>query len=213
MRNSLLNWKYEKLAGKLIENFAKRSIEAVYLPSREQVVPRLVELIPAGSTVASGGSLTLQETGARDLLKSGSYNYLDREAVSDSGEREEILRKALWADFYLCSANAITLDGQILLLDGNCNRVAAVLFGPKRVILVVGMNKVVGDIDSAIERIKFIAPMNAKRLNLHTPCTATGFCMDCTSDERICGTYVTVSDSSRRKGRYTVMLVGEELGL
>jgi len=151
MRNSLLNWKYEKLAGKLIENFAKRSIEAVYLPSREQVVPRLVELIPAGSTVASGGSLTLQETGARDLLKSGSYNYLDREAVSDSGEREEILRKAFWADFYLCSANAITLDGQILLLDGNCNRVAAVLFGPKRVILVVGMNKVVGDIDSAIE--------------------------------------------------------------
>ena len=213
MRNSLLNWKYEKLAGVVLDNLSKKYIEGFYLPARESVVPKLEEILKEVSTVANGGSVTLQETGTIELLRSGKYQFFDKDAAADSSERWKVLRKAFEADYYVCSANAITVSGEIVQLDGSGNRAAACIYGPEKVIFVVGMNKIVPDIEAAFERIRYIAPMNAKRLNLHTPCAATGICSDCRSDERICESYAIIRNSSRNKGHYTVLLVGENLGL
>lgn len=215
MRDSLMKWKYEKMARKLGENLARKAIRSFYLSRADSVVPKVEELIPAGSVVAAGGSLTLQETGVMDLLRSGKYNFLDRDrnADLDSPQRREVVAGAFKADFYLCSLNAVTLNGEILQLDGTGNRAAACIYGPKQVIFVAGVNKVVSDIPAALERIKFIAPMNAKRLNLHTPCAVTGFCENCRSEERICESYAIIVDSNRTKNHYTLLLVGEELGL
>jgi len=213
MRNSLRRWKNEKLAQKLIEVFESKSVRVIYLPDIEMVVEEVHKLIPDGATVSSGGSVTLQESGVMDLLRSGKYEFLDRDSVSEDREKREIMIKAFDSDYYLCSANAITENGEILLLDGSGNRAAAVTFGPEKVIFVAGINKVVNDLDAGIKRIKSIAPMNAKRLNLHTPCVTTGFCSDCSSEERICETYSIIIDSRRRPWRYTIVLVGEELGL
>ncbi|MBN2219843.1 MAG: lactate utilization protein [Kosmotogaceae bacterium] len=213
MRNSLRRWKNEKLSERLAKVFEDKAIKVMYFPDSEMVVDAVSKLVPDGATVSAGGSLTLQETGVSNLLKSGKYNFLDRDSVSGDEEKKRIMLSAFEADYYLCSANAITESGEILLLDGNGNRAAAVTFGPDKVILIVGVNKVVSDLDAGIKRIKSIAPMNAKRLNLHTPCAESGLCSDCNSDERICEIYSIIVDSRRRPWRYTVILVGEELGL
>lgn len=213
MRNSLRRWKNEKLSERLAKVFESKAIKFMYFPDREMVVDAVSKLVPDGATVSAGGSLTLIETGVSDLLKSGKYNFLDRDSVSGNEEKKRIMLSAFEADYYFCSANAITESGEILLLDGNGNRAAAVTFGPDKVILIAGVNKVVSDLDAGIKRIRSIAPMNAKRLNLHTPCAESGLCTDCDSDERICEIYSIIVDSRRRPWRYTVILVGEELGL
>lgn len=213
MRNSLRRWKNEKLSERLAKVFEGKAIKFMYFPDREMVVDAVSKLVPDGATVSAGGSLTLIETGVSDLLKSGKYNFLDRDSVSGNEEKKRIMLSAFEADYYFCSANAITESGEILLLDGNGNRAAAVTFGPDKVILIAGVNKVVSDLDAGIKRIRSIAPMNAKRLNLHTPCAESGLCTDCDSDERICEIYSIIVDSRRRPWRYTIILVGEELGL
>jgi hypothetical protein len=213
MRNSLWCWKNEKLSERLAKVFEGKAIKFMYFQDREMVVDAVSKLVPDGATVSAGGSLTLIETGVSDLLKSGKYNFLDRDSVSGNEEKKRIMLSAFEADYYFCSANAITESGEILLLDGNGNRAAAVTFGPDKVILIAGVNKVVSDLDAGIKRIRSIAPMNAKRLNLHTPCAESGLCTDCDSDERICEIYSIIADSRRRPWRYTIILVGEELGL
>ncbi|PIJ60858.1 lactate utilization protein [Mesotoga sp. H07.pep.5.3] len=213
MRNSLWCWKNEKLSERLAKVFEGKAIKFMYFQDREMVVDAVSKLVPDGATVSAGGSLTLIETGVSDLLKSGKYNFLDRDSVSGNEEKKRIMLSAFEADYYFCSANAITESGEILLLDGNGNRAAAVTFGPDKVILIAGVNKVVSDLDAGIKRIRSIAPMNAKRLNLHTPCAESGLCTDCDSDERICEIYSIIVDSRRRPWRYTIILVGEELGL
>ncbi|AKI97274.1 lactate utilization protein [Kosmotoga pacifica] len=213
MREELYKWKYQKLAEVVLENFAKRGINGHYVNSGEDVIPLLKKLIPPHSSVAVGGSLTLSETGVLDFLRKNDYDFKDRYAVKTPEERKKIHAETFGVDYFLSSANAITMRGEIVQLDGHGTRVAPMIYGPKKVIIVAGMNKIVPDIESARERIKYIAPMNARRLGLHTPCTTTGICMDCRSNQRICETYVIISDSSAHKDRYTVILVGENLGL
>lgn len=213
MRKELLKWKYDNLASIVVKNFAKRGINAVYLSTPEEVVPKLEELMPAGSSAAVGGSITLSQCGVLDFLRNGRYDFRDRYAAKTPEEKRKIFKEMFEVDYFLCSANAITIRGEIVQLDGHGTRVAPMIFGPDKVIIIAGMNKIVSDMDEAIKRIKYISPMNAKRLNLHTPCTSTGICMDCHSTQRICETYVVITDSSARKGRYTVLLVGEDLGL
>jgi len=210
VRAELYRFKYESLCKAVKPILEKKGFE-VYIAEDEKQVLELVEkLVPASSVVSSGGSLTLTETGVLDLLRSGKYVFLDRYRASD---RRAVELEAFKADFYLCSANAITMNGEIVFMDGWGNRVAAVTCGPKNVILIVSANKIVDDLNAARERIRYIAPMNAKRLSLSTPCVASGICQDCDSPQRICRHYHIINDSRNQPGRIKIVLTIKEFGL
>lgn len=208
----------------LMENLRRNNMEPYYVEKAEDVVPLVKTLIKDGETVSSGGSMSLKQTGVTDLLKSGKYNFLDRtqEGLTPDDIRE-IYMKTFGADTYFASANAVTKNGEIYNVDGNANRVSAIIFGPKQVILVVGKNKIVDTLDNAIKRVKTIAaPLNTKRLSCDTYCNKTGHCISldnggnvmsdgCESDGRICCSY-TVLAHQRAKNRIKVILVNEELG-
>lgn len=206
---------------KVIENLRKNRIAVEYVSSKEDVLPLVKAILPIGCTVATGGSKSLSETGVMDLLANGDYRFLDRMAPElTAEERQQVTLDGGQADVYLCSSNAITEDGELYNVDGNCNRISAIAFGPKRVIMVVGVNKIVPDLNVAINRVKTIAaPMNTKRLNCDTYCNKTGVCMGldgkmtdgCNSPARICCNYL-VSGQQRVLNRITVILVGESLG-
>ena len=191
----------------------KNRMDAYIVSSREEVVPLIRSLLHPQDTVAVGGSVTLDECGVLELLRCGDYQFLDRYAPGLSGEEiGEIYRKSFFADAYLCSSNAVTENGELYNVDGNANRVAAMTFGPKQVILVVGVNKIVPDLAAAERRVQEIAaPANCKRLSCKTPCGVTGKCADCSGDGRICCTAV-IHRQQRVPGRIKVILVGEELG-
>ncbi|WP_129408748.1 lactate utilization protein [Marinitoga lauensis] len=213
MRKELWDWKYQKLGEKVVSNLKRKKHDAYLVERKEGVIPLLKEIMKENSTVAVGGSLTLTECGVLDFLREGNFNFLDRYNVKSKEELEEIYYNMFRADYFLCSANAITEDGKIVQLDGNGTRVAPMIFGPKHVIIVAGMNKVVPDIESANKRIEYISPMNSKRLNFDTPCTYTGKCDDCMSPERICIHRVIVESGVRHPGRFKIILVKEDLGL
>lgn len=206
---------------KTIENLRKNRFAVDFVPTKEQVLPLIQSLIPEGATVASGGSKTLAETGVIDLIQNGNYTYLDRMAPDLSPEeRQAVTLAGGSADVYLSSSNAITEEGELYNVDGNCNRISAIAFGPKSVIMVVGVNKIVPDMSAAIHRVKTIAaPLNTKRLNCDTYCHKTGVCMGldgkmtdgCSSPARICCNYL-ISGQQRVPDRIHIILVGEELG-
>ena len=202
-------------------NLAKNRIDSYFVESREQVIPLLKTLLTPEDTVTVGGSVTLDECGIPAFLAGGDYKYLDRYDESLTRDQvEEIFRAAFSADAYICSANAVTEQGEIYNVDGNSNRVAAILYGPKSVIMVCGWNKIVRDLDQAVLRVKNIsAPSNAARLSCDTYCATAGRCVGdrggladgCACDGRICCNYV-VSAKQRHPGRMKVVFVGEELG-
>ena len=206
---------------KVIDALRKNRMQAEYVSCKEDAVALVKTLIPAGSTVATGGSRTLDETGVTDLLRSGAYTFYDRNNPSlSSEEKAEMTAMGATADVYLCSSNAVTEQGELYNVDGFSNRVAAIANGPKKVIMVVGVNKIVPDLDAAIRRVKTIAaPLNTKRLNCDTYCLKTGVCMGleggmtdgCHSPGRICCSYL-VSAQQRVENRIHVILVGETLG-
>ena len=193
------------------EALRRNNMEATCVKSAEDVVPVVQSLLREGDVVSNGGSITLEETGVMAHLRSGRYHFLDREGVSGD-DLGKLYREAFSADAYLASANAVTDAGEIFNVDGNANRVAAIAFGPKRVILVVGCNKLVADLREAETRLETMAaPANTKRLACATPCRETGLCAHCHSPARICCTY-TVQRFQRQKGRIHVILVAEPLG-
>ena len=176
----------EKLAQKMIKNLVRRNFEAIYCPTAAEAVEKVSAMIPDGSTVTWGGSMTIRDMG--------------------------LYREAFSADYYLTSANAISEDGVIVNIDGNGNRVAAITFGPKKVILVIGLNKVAQDVNAALARARSTAsPINAARFDIKTPCQADGVCHNCNSPESICN-YIHFMRNSHPAGRHTVVLVGEDLG-
>ena len=206
----------------LMHALEKNNIRAFYAENKEEARALTEQLLPKGGTVTHGGSMTLQACGIPALLKNGNYEYLDRSAAGLSREQvEDIYRRAFFADVYLTSANAVTKDGLLYNVDGNSNRVAAILYGPKSVIFIIGINKIVEDLDAAIERVKAVAaPQNTVRLNCPTYCKEKGHCIaapgqpmgeGCGSDSRICCNYV-VSAKQRQKDRIKVIIVNEELG-
>ena len=166
----------------------KNNMEAYCVKTADEVVPLVKTLLAEGATVGAGGSMTLEECGVMDLLRSGAYHFLDRGAPGLTPEDiGKIYRQIFSADCYFASANAVTEAGEILNVDGNANRVAAITFGPASVILVVGSNKIVKDLAAADARVKAVAaPANAKRLSCKTPCAVTGQCENCQSPGRIC---------------------------
>ncbi|MCT4688108.1 lactate utilization protein [Vallitalea sp.] len=203
---------YENTSKNLIKQFQKRRIEAYYCENKELAKDKILELIKDGSSVSWGGSMTLHEINLFDSLKNGNYNLLDRSTANNNEEVSEIYHLALSADYYLMSSNAITLDGKLVNIDGNGNRLAALIYGPSNVIVVAGMNKVVLDEESALNRVRNEAsPINTVRLNKNTPCSITGKCSDCLSDDCICCQTV-ITRMSRVPNRIKVILVGEELG-
>ena len=181
--------------------------------SKEEALEIISELIDENSTVAVGGSMTLFETGVIDMLKDGSYNFLDRYNKELTREEvQEIFIKSFSADVYLTSTNAVTEKGELYNVDGNGNRVAAMIYGPESVIVVAGYNKIVKDLDAAKQRVEEIAaPANCVRLGMGTPCTVVGKCCHCSSENKICADTV-IMGRQRIKDRIKVILVGEELG-
>lgn len=204
---------YNEINGKrLVEALGKRNMAGFYCATREEALKKALELIPEGSGVTWGGSQSIKEIGLTEALKQGNFNVYDRADAKNQNEVEEIQRKAFSCDYYLASSNAITFDGQLVNIDGNGNRVAAMIFGPKNVILVVGINKLTKDVDSAMDRIKnYASVVNVLRLNCDTPCKTTGKCCDCTSPATVCCQVVTTR-FSRVKDRIKVIIVGENLG-
>lgn len=213
MREELYNWKYQNVAESLKKTLEKKAFDVYIATNQDELIGLVKSLIPEGATVTSGGSLSVSESGVLDVLKSGEYKFLDRTSASSMEERKSIELAAFTCDFYLCSANAITEDGKLVFLDGNGNRAAAVIYGPKNVLLIASVNKVVKDLGDARERMRYISPMNSKRLNLKTPCTVTGMCHDCASEQRICNYFVVVESSFRQPKRIKVILTTFELGL
>ena len=208
---------------KTIEALRSNRMDVHYVKTAEEAKALALSLIPEGSSCASGGSVTLAETGIIDALKNGNYNYIDR-MIPDltQEEKEEAMRAAFHADYYLASANAITEDGELYNVDGNSNRVAALLYGAKNVIIVAGTNKLVKDLDEAVLRVKTVAaPKNAARLSCNTPCAKLGHCISlernggmtdgCKTPARICANF-TVMAYQRHAQRVKVILVGESLG-
>ncbi len=195
-------------------------MEGFFVKTKEEAAALVESMLGEGETVASGGSVTLQESGVLELLKSCKYNYIDRFAAKTPEESEEIFKKILFCDTYFASANALTEAGELVNVDGNCNRISAIAFGPKRVILVVGKNKIVRNAAEGFSRVKTVAaPKNARRLGLDTPCSRLGRCVKadepaaagCNSPFRICANYM-VTGYQRDKDRIKVILVDEDLG-
>jgi L-lactate utilization protein LutB len=207
------DWVIEKKVKRTIENLERNNMEAFFVQDEDALLKKVVELINEGDTVSVGGSMTLFETGIIDLLRNGNYNFLNRykEGLSQDGVKD-IFRKSFLADAYIVSSNAVTENGELYNVDGTGNRVAAMLYGPDKVIVIVGVNKIVKNEQEAVNRNKEISgPANAKRLDRKTPCTEVGYCMDCKSKERICNDYVLIKRQSI-KGRIKVIIVGKELG-
>jgi L-lactate utilization protein LutB len=203
---------YQIKAENLIKNFEKRNIEAFYAENSEAAASKVLDIIKEGASVSWGGSMTLKEINIFDSLNNGSYQLFDRDKANNSTEKEEIYHQALNADYYLMSSNAITQSGKLVNVDGNGNRLAALIYGPKNVIIVAGMNKITIDEESAIKRVRNqAAPANAVRLDQKTPCSKTGYCSSCQTDDTICCQTV-ITRRSRQDGRIKVILVGEELG-
>lgn len=209
---------------KTIENLKKNKMEAYFCNTKEDACKLVKSLINKGDVISSGGSETLFQTGVYDVITSSDYNYLDRSAKGITREEvEEVYRKTFSADVFCTSSNAITENGELYNVDGNSNRVAAILYGPKSVVVVCGYNKIVKNIDEAVNRVKTCAaPKNTVRLNIDTYCSKTGSCVSlnsenpdmcagCNSDGRICCNFV-VCAQQRHINRIKVVIIGEEYG-
>lgn len=208
-----IEWVQEKKIKRVIKALDKNNMNGYIVNSKEELFDKIEELVPEQAIVACGGSMTLFETGVIDYLRGERYNFLDRykEGIT-SEEINNIYRKTFSADAYFTSTNAITEDGELYNVDGTGNRVAAMIFGPEKVIVVAGINKIVKNLDAAIERNKRqAAPTNAKRLNKKTPCSKVGYCMECSSEDRICCNY-TLIRHQRDCNRIHVIFLCEELG-
>lgn len=207
---------------KTAENLRKNNMEAYIANNSAEAVKIVESILKEGESISCGGSVTLKESGVMELMKSGKYNFLDRSQAKTQEEIEKVYREVFSCDTFLTSSNAVTENGELYNVDGNSNRVAAICYGPKSVIFIVGMNKIVRNIDEAINRVKTVAaPPNCLRLDCKTPCHETGECISlsrngdmadgCNCDARICCNYV-VSARQRHKNRFKVILVAENLG-
>ena len=201
-----------RLAGHIIKNLEKRNMEGFYFETAADCTQAILKDMPTGSIISWGGSESIKECGLMDAIQNGSYELIDRTTAKSPEESRVLYAKAVMADYYLMSSNAITLDGELINIDGNGNRVACLIQGPSHVILVVGMNKVVTDVTSGVARVRNMAsPANAIRLNRNLPCGLTGVCHDCLSPECFCN-QIVVTRRSGHAGRIKVYLVGESLG-
>ena len=206
--------RYDKLGPRVVKALQGRFFEAWYFSDTGEAVEKVFSLIPKTDTVSWGGSVTTSGLNLTRMAAEKGYKVIDRDKAASPEERWELMRQALLCDTYLTSTNAMTEDGQLVNIDGNGNRVAAMTFGPKQVILVAGMNKIVKTVEDAFVRAKTIAaPANTQRFpNAQTPCNETGACGDCRTQDSICS-YVVRTRLCKPAGRIKVILIGKDLGL
>ena len=203
---------YENLAESLIEKFSQRQIEAYYAATKEEALDMACRYLSPESSVSWGGSMTLNEIGLVDAINESDCIIYDQASAKTPEEKREIFSKIAGCDYYFMSSNAITLDGQLVNIDGTGNRVASLIHGPANVIVIAGMNKIVPDVKSAVDRVRnMAAPPNAVRLNYNTPCRELGRCANCLSPDCICD-QIVITRRSFVPNRIKVILVGEELG-
>ena len=207
--NEMITKRNILLAQKVIKGLESRNMTGYYAGSRDEARKLALSLIGEGASVTMGGAMSAHEIGLVDALKAGNFNFIDRDEYED---KRAAMLAAYDADVFLSSANAITEDGIMVNIDGNANRVSAICQGPRKVVFIVGLNKVAPDLDSAMKRARSVAaPTNAQRFGLNTPCCKTGTCMDCKSPDTICCQFL-ITRFSRHKDRIHVILVNESLG-
>jgi len=208
-----------------INALKKNNMDAFFVETREEAVKKVEEMLFTGATITLGGSVSVKESGVFDLICDKKYNLLDRNKKGITPlEQFNTYKETIGGDFYFCSSNAVTEKGELVNVDGNANRVSAIAFGPKKVIMIVGINKIVKDVNEGFLRVKkTAAPKNCERLNLDNPCRKLGYCVSlcnndnpdmtdgCNTDTRICRHYL-VSAKQKETSRITVILVGEDLG-
>ena len=203
---------YDKRGEIMVKNLTNHGFEAYYCEKKEAALAKALELIPKGATVGWGGAMSAQQIGLLDAMNGGAYNAIDRDKAPNPEEREKAMRACLQADYFITGANAMSIDGQMVNIDGVGNRVAAIVYGPKYVVVIAGMNKVTDSLEAAVIRARTVAaPMNKQRFPLQTPCAVTGVCGNCKT-EGICN-QLLITRNSKPIGRIKVILVGEELGL
>lgn len=204
---------YEKRGQTLVKNLQSRHFEAYYCPDKASALAKALELIPEGSSVGWGGAMSCSQIGLLDALRQGQYRLFDRERSATTEAKEMAVCNSMSADFFLTGANALSVDGQMVNIDGTGNRVAAIIYGPKNVLVVAGMNKVMDTLQEAVRRARTVAaPMNQQRFCLNNPCTVTGSCGDCISESCICN-QIVITRHCRPVGRIKFIIVGEDLGL
>ena len=203
---------YEKRGGILVKNLQFRHFDAYYCANREEALKKALELIPEGATVGWGGAHTCEQIGLMQALHEGNYRPMDRSLAKTPEEREQMMRDMLFTDVFLTGANGLSLDGQMVNIDGTGNRVAAIIYGPKSVVVVAGMNKVEDTLEDAVTRARTVAaPMNNQRFSNDNPCAITGTCGNCKNLTCICN-QIVITRHCRPAGRIKFILVGEDLG-
>ena len=203
---------YSKRGEILVKNLRSRHFDAWYCADRAEALEKALEIIPAGSVVGWGGALSARQIGLLDALNAGDYRAIDRDQTKTPEERKAAMKKCLLSDVFITGANALSLDGQMVNIDGMGNRVAAIVYGPETVLVIAGMNKVADTLDAALVRARTVAaPMNQQRFSGNTPCTVTGSCADCKCAESICN-QILITRNCRPAGRIKFILVGEDLG-
>ena len=203
---------YRSTAQTVIKNLQRRNMEGYYCETAEEAVKLVCDMIPAGDSITWGGSVTFTETGMRAALEAGDWRMLDRSTATTPDEQREMWRDRASADWFFMSANALTVGGELVNIDGNSDRLSLLLHGPEHVVVLVGMNKLVADVDAGFKRIRTTTcPLNAARLHTNTPCEVAGVCSECHSERCMCCQMV-VTRHSRHAGRIKVVLIGENLG-
>ena len=204
---------YEKRGAVLVKNLKSRHFDAYYCATKEEALQQALSLIPEGASVGWGGAMSAQQIGLMDAVNAGAYQALDRDKCATQEERTKLMKKCMTADVFLTGANALSLDGQMVNIDGAGNRVAAIIYGPEKVLVIAGMNKVVDTLDDALRRARTVAaPLNCQRFDHSNPCNITGSCADCNKESSICN-HIVITRHCRPAGRIVFILVGEDLGL
>lgn len=203
---------YEKRAGVLVKNLRSRHFDAHYCATREEALEKALSLIPKGASVGWGGAMSAHQIGLMDAVRKGDYRAIDRDLCQTREQQQQAMRDAMTADVFITGANALSLDGQMVNIDGTGNRVGAIIYGPKSVLVIAGMNKVEDTLEKAFVRArKVAAPMNQQRFLGDTPCSKTGVCGDCKSESCICN-QIVITRHCRPAERIRFILVGEDLG-
>jgi L-lactate utilization protein LutB len=210
--NEQIKWRYRKIVEDMTATMNRLGYLVHPADDVEEAKSILYPLIPEGSSVGLGGSVTLDDIGVPEALRSGPWKLIDRYRTSSWEERMQRYREGLDADVFVTGTNAITRAGQLVDMDCSGNRVAATIFGPRRVIVVAGANKVVDNLDAAFARIREIAPLNCRRLGHKTPCAESGRCEDCMIPERMCNYVGIVNHGMKESGRFHIILIAEALG-
>ena len=203
---------YEKRGRILVRNLQQRHFDAHYCADKAAALQKALELIPEGASVGWGGALSAAQIGLLEAVKAGPYRAIDRDTAQSPQERVKLQKECLLSDVFITGANALSLDGQMVNIDGMGNRVAAIVYGPESVLVIAGMNKVVDSLEDAVKRARTVAaPMNKQRFGGSTPCITTGSCADCRCEDSICN-QILITRNCRPAGRIRFIIVGEELG-